>query len=547
APKAEVEPKVEAAPKAEVEPKVEAAPKAEVEPKVEAAPKAETASKAEAAPKAEALNNEILGSSSRLPVNINNSNNSEKNSKSVDLERTGGSSATGKLVNDDITFTDLEIPDNQFDANQAGGTRLKGNFSIENSKINPGDYFNIKLPKYLNIYGNGDRSKITPPDLSFDNKVIASGTYDDESHEIKYTFSENIQDLNNVKGKINLAVFADRKNAPNSNNYAMHVDAAGETLDKNVKIDYHTVRNLLTPLANIESFIESSNKDSYKQYVYVNPKQSKIGHAYVAISDMIPQYNGRHGRDVSSAKLNSIDDIKILKVNTDQPMNESFYVNEDLYQDVTQEFKNNNLIDFYNGNDKSGKIGIDFKNLLANGERYIIRVNGENINNEDAPETRVMMESYDRYGVNRSTYYWDNENYKTDSSSDISGDNNDYEVGDYVWEDSNKDGIQNKEEKGISGVNVVLKDKDGKEINRVQTNSDGKYLFQNVKNGTYTIEFETPSGYEATKQNVGGNVELDSDGNQVTVNVAGANNYTIDSGFVKTQVEPPKPGVPNTP
>ncbi|MBJ6291913.1 LPXTG cell wall anchor domain-containing protein, partial [Staphylococcus aureus] len=42
-------------------------------------------------------------------------------------------------------------------------------------------------------------------------------------------------------------------------------------------------------------------------------------------------------------------------------------------------------------------------------------------------------------------------------------------------------------------------------------------------------------------------VELDSDGNQVTVNVAGANNYTIDSGFVKTQVEPPKPGVPNTP
>ncbi|RDZ58028.1 hypothetical protein C5B90_20050, partial [Haloferax sp. Atlit-12N] len=81
-----------------------------------------------------------------------------------------------------------------------------------------------------------------------------------------------------------------------------------------------------------------------------------------------------------------------------------------------------------------------------------------------------------------------------------------YEIGDYVWEDSNKDGIQNKEEKGISGVNVVLKDKEGKEVNRVETNSEGKYLFQNVKNGDYTMEFETPKGYESTKQNVGGNV-----------------------------------------
>ncbi|MDU0465873.1 SdrD B-like domain-containing protein, partial [Staphylococcus chromogenes] len=45
---------------------------------------------------------------------------------------------------------------------------------------------------------------------------------------------------------------------------------------------------------------------------------------------------------------------------------------------------------------------------------------------------------------------------------------------------------------------------------------------------------------EATKQNVGSK-ELDSDGQVVNVKVEGSNNYTIDSGFVKTEVEPPKP------
>ncbi|MDU0465885.1 SdrD B-like domain-containing protein, partial [Staphylococcus chromogenes] len=67
---------------------------------------------------------------------------------------------------------------------------------------------------------------------------------------------------------------------------------------------------------------------------------------------------------------------------------------------------------------------------------------------------------------------------------------------------------------------------------RTQTNEEGKYLFTNVKNGDYVVEFETPEGYEATKQNVGSK-ELDSDGQVVNVKVEGSNNYTIDSGFVK--------------
>ncbi|MEJ7252765.1 SdrD B-like domain-containing protein, partial [Staphylococcus epidermidis] len=39
-----------------------------------------------------------------------------------------------------------------------------------------------------------------------------------------------------------------------------------------------------------------------------------------------------------------------------------------------------------------------------------------------------------------------------------------YNVGDYVWEDTNKDGIQDDNEKGISNVKVTLKNKNGDTI-----------------------------------------------------------------------------------
>ncbi|MGT0244393.1 SdrD B-like domain-containing protein [Staphylococcus aureus] len=41
--------------------------------------------------------------------------------------------------------------------------------------------------------------------------------------------------------------------------------------------------------------------------------------------------------------------------------------------------------------------------------------------------------------------------------------------GDYVWEDTNKDGKQDANEKGIKGVYVILKDSNGKELDRTTT------------------------------------------------------------------------------
>ncbi|WP_232168263.1 SdrD B-like domain-containing protein, partial [Staphylococcus simulans] len=111
-----------------------------------------------------------------------------------------------------------------------------------------------------------------------------------------------------------------------------------------------------------------------------------------------------------------------------------------------------------------------------------------------------------------------------------------YTVGDKVWEDTNKDGIQNSNEPGIEGVTVTLTKPDGS-TEVTTTDNNGNYEFTNLPNGDYTITFETPEGYEPTTPNVG-NTELDSNGTTTTVTVNNADDKTIDSGFVKPTVEP---------
>ncbi|MDO6945566.1 SdrD B-like domain-containing protein, partial [Staphylococcus aureus] len=109
-----------------------------------------------------------------------------------------------------------------------------------------------------------------------------------------------------------------------------------------------------------------------------------------------------------------------------------------------------------------------------------------------------------------------------------------YNLGDYVWEDTNKNGVQDKDEKGILGVTVTLKDENDKVLKTVTTDENGKYQFTDLNNGTYKVEFETPSGYTPTSVTSGNDTEKDSNGLTTTGVIKDADNMTLDSGFYKT-------------
>jgi uncharacterized surface anchored protein len=89
-------------------------------------------------------------------------------------------------------------------------------------------------------------------------------------------------------------------------------------------------------------------------------------------------------------------------------------------------------------------------------------------------------------------------------------------LGDFVWEDSNGNGVQDSGEAGIAGVTVQLKDAGGQVVATTTTDGSGAYHFD-VNAGTYSVTVQAPAGYVATQQGQGGNDATDSD-----INAAGS-------------------------
>ncbi len=123
-----------------------------------------------------------------------------------------------------------------------------------------------------------------------------------------------------------------------------------------------------------------------------------------------------------------------------------------------------------------------------------------------------------------------------------------YKIGDFVWEDINKNGKQDVGEPGIAGVTVIILNDKEEEVGRTVTDAHGRYVFNHIKNGRYSVLFETPKGYEPTIDRAP-NVTQDLDSNYISsvVDIKDGDNLTIDSGFFRTHPAPPAPEEPKKP
>ena len=82
-----------------------------------------------------------------------------------------------------------------------------------------------------------------------------------------------------------------------------------------------------------------------------------------------------------------------------------------------------------------------------------------------------------------------------------------YAIGDYTWIDTNKDGIQDKDEPVLPGVKVELFDEEGKKVAETTTDENGRYIFDELESGKYKVKFtltdEQKKRYKFTGQNTG--------------------------------------------
>ncbi len=126
-------------------------------------------------------------------------------------------------------------------------------------------------------------------------------------------------------------------------------------------------------------------------------------------------------------------------------------------------------------------------------------------------------------------------------------------LGDYVWWDYNKDGIQDVGELPVAGVTVTLYSAaagaDVQPLAETKTDQQGKYLLAGLLPGSYYIQFTMPPHYGITRFQSGSSRSADSDvnadGKTPTMNVrAGTDDRDCDLGLIypTAENEVPEPG-----
>ncbi|UEG49509.1 T9SS type A sorting domain-containing protein [Ferruginibacter lapsinanis] len=114
-------------------------------------------------------------------------------------------------------------------------------------------------------------------------------------------------------------------------------------------------------------------------------------------------------------------------------------------------------------------------------------------------------------------------------------------IGDFVWQDTNGDGLQDVGEPGIPGVTVELYTSvggsPGSLIGSTTTDGTGHYLFPDLPAGTYCVKFINSSTPSPDNQ---GSDNMDSDPiNGIVCDIVltpGEDDLTIDAGFTKQEI-----------
>src|SRR5699024_2130616 len=107
---------------------------------------------------------------------------------------------------------------------------------------------------------------------------------------------------------------------------------------------------------------------------------------------------------------------------------------------------------------------------------------------------------------------------KSIEGHDITNTRKTYAIGDYVWVDRNKDGIQDENEEILESVIVELYDEDGEKVAETRTDENGRYIFDELVSGDYQVKFtlteEQEKQYRFTQQNAGDDTTVDSDADE---------------------------------
>ncbi|MDS0964678.1 SdrD B-like domain-containing protein, partial [Staphylococcus epidermidis] len=475
------------------------------------------------------FSNPDYGVDTPLALNTSQSKNSPHKSASprMNLMSLAAEPNSGKNVNDKVKITNPTLSLNKSN-NHANNViwptsneqfNLKANYELDDS-IKEGDTFTIKYGQYIRP-GGLELPAIKTQLRSKDGSIVANGVYDKTTNTTTYTFTNYVDQYQNITGSFDLIATPKRETAIKDNqNYPMEVTIANEVVKKDFIVDYGNKKDNTTTaaVANVDNVNNKHNEVVYLNQNNQNPKYAKY-FSTVKNGKFIPG------------------EVKVYEVTDTNAMVDSFNpdLNSSNVKDVTSQFAPKVSAD-------GTRVDINFARSMANGKKYIVT---------QAVRPTGTGNVYTEYWLTRDGTTNTNDFYRGTKSTTVSylngsstaqGDNPTYSLGDYVWLDKNKNGVQDDDEKGLAGVYVTLKDSNNRELQRVTTDQSGHYQFDNLQNGTYTVEFAIPDNYTPSPANNSTNDAIDSDGERdgtrkVVVakgTINNADNMTVDTGFYLT-------------
>jgi hypothetical protein len=141
------------------------------------------------------------------------------------------------------------------------------------------------------------------------------------------------------------------------------------------------------------------------------------------------------------------------------------------------------------------------KHILFANEKMVCRHKSiiENGFHKNLLSITGYLPSGERLGIQREDFYIGKESLNYQGS-----------IGDRVWLDANRNGIQDSRESGISGVEVQLYDHKNRLISSTKTNENGNYFFEKIRPRLYYLKVTIPKGYLPTRPKQGEDKQQDS-------------------------------------
>ncbi|MGV2929433.1 SdrD B-like domain-containing protein, partial [Macrococcus capreoli] len=399
-----------------------------------------------------------------------------------------------------------------------------------NDDVQMGDYFTVQLGQ--NLGNPGELIGFLTDLYAADGSMIAKASYDETTKTITYTFTNYVDLYDNVQGSLMTYFYPDKTTVTtDKTSYPLTIDFAGETHTNSLIFDYGN-----NPDGH-DTVIGTTDKmigNDYYNTTYINQDNTNLDPVRITITPTGLVYD-------------SLSDIKIYSVNPGYTLPDSFHPDMNQLTDVSSNFVTK--ID-----PTTGKVTIDFGSALSTGQTFVIMdvatlktgFTGEPMVRYDMTTNNFYdpyMYEYYKGNPNVSAYFMDiyhANKYETvkPTSTGTGTTPAQYNLGNYVWLDANKDGIQDAAETPVAGVTVKLMDNTGKVIGTTTTDSTGHYVFTGLSNGDYQVQFVPPTGYDVTTANSTADDTVDSDptlkaNGMYTANatINNADNMTIDAGL----------------